>query len=426
MIPNTSIKKFYKKKKGLFANTFYLFIQQGYQYLLPLISLPYLIRVFGIEKYGMLMFVQAFVLYFSMVIDYGFLYTGTKSIAINANDPKKTSEIFSAIMTTKLIFFFLSFFVFLILIFSIDFFKDNHSLYIITFAQLFGLAINPVWLFQGIQKMKYIALPNLIVFCLIISLMFIFVRQPSDIFLFQLIVAGANLIGGMISLYIAFRIIGLKFLKPDIKNILLEIKTGFHIFSVTLWGSIFVNSITFFLGLFCGNTYVGYYKPAETLMRGITTIFYPVRNALFPYIASVSAKAPSVGKKLIKKYSLYITLAAILPSLITFIFPETILKLVTGNVYAASSFLIRILSFWMIITVIGNNFFTLGIITFDLVKKLNLFTIISAILHGILSIILIQAYKHIGAAIVLLSWDFTAMLFVIYIFTKRNVPNAAK
>jgi len=426
VIPNTSIKKFYKKKKGLFANTFYLFIQQGYQYLLPLLTLPYLIRVFGIEKYGMLMFIQAFVLYFSMVIDYGFLYTGTRSIAIHANDKKKTSEIFSSIMITKLLFFLVSFIIFIILIFSIDFFKSDRSLYIITFAQLFGLAINPVWLFQGIQKMKYIAFPNLIVFCFIIILMFLFVRHPSDLFLFQLIVACANLLGGVISLFIVFRMIGLKFYKPEIKNILQEIKNGFHLFNVTFWGSIFVNSITFLLGIFCGNTYVGYYKPAETLMRGITTIFYPVRNALFPYIAAISAKAPSVGKKLIRKYSFYITLAAIIPSLITFIFPDTILKLITGNIFATSSLLIRIFSFWMLITVIGNNFFTLGIITFDLVKRLNLFTVISAILHIIISIILLPVYKHIGAAIVLISWDFTAMLFVIYIFTKRNVSNASK
>lgn len=421
-----SIKKFYKKKKGLFANIFYLFIQQGYQYLLPLITLPYLIRVFGVEQYGMLMFVQAFVLYFSMVIDYGFLYTGTKAIAIHVSDKEKISEIFSSIITTKLLFFFVSFFVFLILIFSINFFNGNHSLYIITFAQLFGLAINPVWLFQGIQKMKFIAFPNLIVFCFIICLMFLFVKQPSDIFLFQLIVACANLLGGLISLFIVFRIIGLKFHKPDIKNILLEIKTGFHIFNVTLWGSIFVNSITFFLGIFCGNIYVGYYKPAETLMRGITTIFYPVRNALFPYIAAISAKAPSVGRKLINKYSFYITLAAIFPCLITFIYPDTILNFITGKTFIDASLIIRMFSFWMMITIIGNNFFTLGIITFDLVKKLNLFTIISAIVHVIISIILIQAFRHIGAAIILISWDFTSMLYIFYIFTKRNVPNATK
>lgn len=426
MAPTTTISKFYKKKKGLFANTFYLFIQQGYQYLLPLITLPYLIRVFGIEKYGMLMFVQAFVMYFSMVIDYGFLYTGTKSIAIHAHDKEKTSEIFSSILTTKLLFFFASFFVFLILIFSIDFFKGNHSLYIITFAQLFGLALNPVWLFQGIQKMKYIAFSNLIVFCFIIILMFLFVKHPSDLILFQIIVACANFIGGLISLFIVFRMIGITFQIPDIRHILLEIKNGFHIFNVTLWGSILVNSITFFLGVFCGNTYVGYYKPAETLMRGITTIFYPIRNALFPYIAAISAKAPSVGRKLIKKYSLYITLASIIPSIITFFYPDTILNLITGETFIDSSLIIRLFSFWMIITVIGNNFFTLGIITFDLVKKLNLFTIISAIIHAVISIILIQAFRHIGAAIALISWDYTAMLFIIYIFTKRNVPYDTK
>ena len=426
MIKPSSIKLFYKKKKNLFANTFYLFIQQGYQYLLPLISFPYLIRVLGIEKYGLLMFVQAFTLYFSIFIEYSFSYTGTKSIAVFANDKRKSSEIFSSIMCAKLLFSISSFIVFLILIFSFDFFKSDRLLYIITFTQLFGIAMNPVWLFQGLQKMKYIAISNLFVLGSILFLMFLFVNRPSDLVLFQFIVAGANFFGGTIGLFIAFRIIGISLLKPKIKNILQEIKNGFHLFNVNLWGSIFVNSLTFLLGLFCGNIILGYYKSAENLMRGITMIFYPIRNALFPYIAAISAKAPLLGVKLIRKYSLYITLVASIPSLITFIFPDIILHLVIGKTFIGSSLIIRLFSLWMLITVINNNFFILGIITFDLVKKLNMFFVISAITHVVISIFVLPMYKHIGASLILTSWDFTAMLFIIYIFIKYFKSNATK
>ena len=65
---------------ALKKNIISLVILQGTNYLLPLISLPYLVRVLGPEKFGLIAFVQAIIQYFTMVVDYGFNWSATKKL----------------------------------------------------------------------------------------------------------------------------------------------------------------------------------------------------------------------------------------------------------------------------------------------------------------------------------------------------------
>ena len=142
--------------KTLVSNFVYLSILQGLNLLLPLITFPYLVRVLGVEYFGLLSFALALTTYFQIITDYGFNSTATRDVSAVLNDKTKQLEIFNDVMSAKLFLLFFCFIVMILIVFSFEIFRTHWEIYFFSFGSVLGQAIFPVWFFQGIQKMKYI------------------------------------------------------------------------------------------------------------------------------------------------------------------------------------------------------------------------------------------------------------------------------
>ena len=167
-------------KKRVFHNFVYLYLVRIANYILPLLTVPYLVRVLGPGKYGLLAFAQAFIQYFMILTDYGFSASATREISVNSSDPLKVSRIFSSVMAIKTFLMILSFSVLSLAILIFGKFRSNSLVYFYTFGIVLGDLLFPVWFFQGMEKMKYITLRNIVAKIIFTASIFIFIRKPSD------------------------------------------------------------------------------------------------------------------------------------------------------------------------------------------------------------------------------------------------------
>jgi len=167
-------------KSKLFENFISLSFLQVATYILPLISLPYLVRVLGPDKFGLVIFAQSFVQYFAMFIDYGFNFSATREVSVNKDNKHATNEIFSTVLFVKFLFLLISFLVSVCLIFSFSKFRQDWFLYFISFSNLLGNVLFPQWFFQGMERMKTIAILNVVSKIIVIILIFIFVKTQGD------------------------------------------------------------------------------------------------------------------------------------------------------------------------------------------------------------------------------------------------------
>ena len=107
MIQKELSKFLFDKKTVLLENFLSLFSLQFLGYLIPLVTFPYLVRILGIENYGIYVFFQYLFLFLDNIIAYGFRVSATDQISKNINNYNKISLIFHSVLIVKFLIFFI-------------------------------------------------------------------------------------------------------------------------------------------------------------------------------------------------------------------------------------------------------------------------------------------------------------------------------
>ena len=394
-------KKHYSDQdnKRLFENFISLSVLQGLNYILPLITLPYLVRVIGVEKFGLLSFATATIGYFQILTDYGFNLSATREISINRDDKEKVQDIFSAVITIKIIFLFVSFILLTILIFSINKFKEDWLVYYLTFGIVVGNVLFPVWLFQGIERMKYITLLNIMAKGVFTIAIFIFVKDHKDYLKVPLLNSSGFIIAGVVSLWVIYKKFNYYIRFPYKSVIVNQLKEGWYIFVSTIAISLYTISTTFILGLFTNNVYVGYYSAADKIIQALKGLMGPVSQSVYPFITKRVSESKERGLKFIRKVLIVVAVSTAFISIATFFLAHEIVMIVLGVNYYNSIIVLKILAFLPLIIGLSNVFGIQTMLPFNKKKAFQNILICASVFNIILSIILVPIYQHIGSAI---------------------------
>lgn len=280
------IQRLFRNYIILLKNMFSMMVLRGAEYIVALISMPYLVRTLGPDRFGALIFMQSIIQYYNIAIDYGFNLTASRDIA-KANKFYDISRIFSSVMCAKVILFTCCTFLTLLTFFLNSVFSViyiDYKLFWAVFLNVIGTMIFPIWFFQGIQEMGYIAKCKLISIIITTLSIFLFVKSPQDYILAGFLQAVTMLVTGILSWIIIFLQYNEVFQRTNFYEIKRRFIEGWQIFISTLFVNLYTNSNLVFLRFFTSDYIVGLFGSALKLIDAIKGLIWPLCQAIYPFI----------------------------------------------------------------------------------------------------------------------------------------------
>lgn len=408
-----------EERKVVMANVTSLSVLQAITSILPIIIIPYLFRVIGPEKFGLIAFAQAFVQYFMLLTDYGFNISATKEISLCRHEHAKVSEAFSSVMTVKIALAFLSLLVLGIIVYFIPKFKNDWMVYVFSFGAVIGNTIFPVWFFQGTEKMKHIAELNIAGGIAYAAFIFFFVKVPGDYLMVPLINSSVFLITGVMGQYLVFRKFRITFKFPEYKNIRQQLKAGWDIFISIAAINAYTTTRIFTIGLLTNNTITGFYSIAEKIAGFCQT--FPLASfsqAIFPRLSKIFHKNKTKALKLMQHIQHITTSIALICLPLIFIFSGIIVRLACGGTYHETVLSLRLLLI-SVFFVSANAFRVQFLLVCGKTYIYSRIHVIMAMVGLPLIFLLIYAFSYLGAAIATVAIE--AGIFTITYFTVKKL-----
>ena len=378
------IKRFISTHKSLAESFFSLSVLNMIESLLPLITLPYILRVIGAANYGIYSYILVIIQYSQLINAYGFNFSATKQISQNRDNPERINEIYSAVISCRLLLFVVSALFVLALSPLLLQTKQELLMFIMGLGIVLGDSLNPIWLFQGKEKMRYMTIVNSSTKIFFTLLIFVFIRHAEDFVYLVLYQSLGYLISGILSIIIAIRIFGVRFKIPTYKEIVFQLKDGFAVFSSTIGINLYRNANIFILKFFVSDAALGIYSAAEKIIKGIQMLTNPISQALFPHM-SYNFKQHNFEEniKTLKRTSLILFAILSIATIGTALCAKWLVWLLCGEEFMDAVFLIRIMA---PIIVIGGMNYVLGIVGLINLNHAKQFTY-SVLIAGILSIV---------------------------------------
>ena len=386
-----------KDSKVLLSNFSYLTVIELSNYILPFVAIPYIIRVIGVEKYGVIMFAYAVMIYFNIITNFGFRLLATKYISMHRDNIQKVSKYYWTVLSSQILLLGLSIVTFIILLFSVPMFYEERYVFIYSFGMVIGNVIFPIWLFQGLEKMKYISIFNVANRLLYTLAIFVFINDVNDYVLIPMINSISFISIGVMSLIFIHRKFRINFIKPAFAEMRLLFIEGWHLFLSTVANSLYTSTNTVLLGFLTNYTVVGVFSIASTVSGAVTKIIKIYNTVTYPYMAKYSTDKTILVQKARALLKFYV-IVLMFVSMGVFFSAEMLITLLFGSGKEASVLILQILALTIIVEPLGG-FFTPYLVIKNETKTVSKITFFTMLVNFIFVIPMILLFQAVGMAI---------------------------
>lgn len=395
-----------KENKNFLLNVFYHIII----HFLPLITTVYISRVLGAENVGIYSYSYSIVYMFMLIAMLGVSNYGNRSIARVRHDKEERSTIFWSIYYLQIIitsivccFYFL--FLFLCPI-------ENRLIFLLQGIFLLSVFMDINWFYFGLEKFRVTISRNLIIKMISIILIFIFVRNENDLWIYILIMGSATFLSQLYLLiilrkYVFFKRISIKLAFSHLKHCLI-------LFIPVLAYGIYRVMDKIMIGAMSSEIELGYYENAEKLINIPIMVITALGTVMLPHMANLF-KDGDIGNveykaKIYDSMKLALIVATISACGLVLIGKDVVIVLF-GVEFTRSGGVVCLLSLTIIASAWANVIRTQFLIPTNRDKIYVISTIIGAAINLFFNLIFIPFYGAYGACIGTIAAEFSVMIY---------------
>ncbi|MEO6850974.1 MAG: flippase [Mucilaginibacter sp.] len=404
-----------REKKVLLKNISSLFSVQVANYVLPMISIPIIVRIIGPDKFGLINYASAIVGYFILIVNYSFDLTATRDIAQNKDDNARIQEIFSIVFWSKILLFLIATIVFMGCFAIFPLFREEWKLMIFSYFILISWVITPNWIYQGMQELHRVAVFNIIIKLIFTVVVLLIVRHRSDYVYQPLAVGIAQVVVGYYSFKYAMRRYHISIVKISLKKIIAVLKDERTVFFSQLVIYLYTTTNVVILGIMADATQVGYYSAALRFIQiAQAVITLPLSNSFFPYVGAAFGKSKEEGMLAARKVLPIVSVIGIVAFLGMVTLGPWVLGMFYGAKFTPSIPIFVTLAIVPFLIVVSNVYGVQVMLNLKMDKQFFRITAFGAIVSICSNFLLIPWYGGLGSGFsLLITESFITVTFAI-------------
>ena len=382
--------------------------------ILPIITVPYVTRIFTSEDLGNYGFYNSIVSYFSLFAMLGIGIYGTKQIAA-ASDVSRT---FWNIYVIQLIASILAISVYVIAVFSIP--QMGGVIPLIVGVSLFSRMLDISWLFSGKEDFKKITIRNIVVRLIGVISIFTFVKSSDDLYLYVFLIVIFDFLGQFVMWMPAKKFIkhpsfNAKVIKKNLHPIVL-------LFLPQVAISLYVVLDRTLLGLLGSYSDVGIYEQGQKLISILLKVVSSLGVVMLPRVANLLSERRDKEAQNMVKFSFILYNLIIFPMIFGLIaVNEVFVKLFLGQNFQDVKYVLYVTVFNIMFVGWSNILGYQVLVVRNKNKEFMLSTTIPAFVSVAVNIAVIPFFGYIGASIT--SVVVEILVFAIQWYYSRNIIN---
>ena len=382
--------------------------------ILPIITVPYVTRIFTSEDLGNYGFYNSIVSYFSLFAMLGIGIYGTKQIAA----ARDVSSTFWNIYVIQVAASILALLVYIIVIYSIP--QMSGIIPLILSITLFSKMIDISWLFTGKEDFKKITLRNTMVKVAGVISIFTFIKSSEDLYLYIFLIVIFDFLGQFV-MWIPAK----KFIKRpsfDTKIIKKNLHPIVLLFLPQVAISLYVVLDRTLLGLLGSYSDVGIYEQGQKLTSILLTVVSSLGAVMLPRVANLLSERKEKEAQNMVRFSFILYNLIIFPMIFGLIaINEVFVKLFLGQNFQDVKYVLYIIVFNIMFIGWTNILGYQVLVVRNKNKEFMLSTTIPAFVSVAVNIAVIPFFGYIGASMTAVIVEFLA--FTIQWYYSRNIIN---